>query len=262
MVYLRDFKGGTMIRNTILQTTILVFSASIYSVGPRFEQGSSSWACRTLKTLSLREKIAQLCVVAISFPDTSQEMLASTAMSMKNPLMHRAYIEYLIQTYGVGGIIFLRKSTITKQAQLTNQLQRLSKLPLLVAQDLEWGLAMRLEDGIKFPRNLTLGALRNENLVYALGKEIGRECKLLGVHLNLAPVIDINTNPANPVINDRSFGQNKEKVSRLGVLYMKGLQDAGILACAKHFPGHGDTALDSHVTAPRLHHSKKTAERC
>lgn len=215
------------------------------------------WAQHVLQHMSLREKIGQLCIVAISFSDDTKEALASTNKSMKFPYMQRAYVEQLITNYQVGGVIFLRRSTVPQQVQLTNELQKMSKLPLLVMQDLEWGLAMRLDNTIKFPRNLTLGAVRNEELIYLMAKEIGRQCKAIGVHMNLAPVIDINTNPLNPVISDRSFGQDKEKVARLGLLYMHGLQDAGILACAKHFPGHGDTETDSHVAIAQVRHTKK-----
>jgi len=218
---------------------------------------SNEWAQHTLQHMSLREKIGQLCIVAISFSDDTKEALASTNKSMKFPYMQRAYVEQLITNYQVGGIIFLRRSTVQQQVQLTNELQKMSRLPLLVMQDLEWGLAMRLDNTIKFPRNLTLGAVRNEELIYLMAKEIGRQCKAIGVHMNLAPVIDINNNPLNPVISDRSFGQDKEKVARLGLLYMHGLQDAGILACAKHFPGHGDTETDSHVAIAQVRHTKK-----
>lgn len=218
---------------------------------------SHGWAQHVLQHMSLREKIGQLCIVAISFSDDTKEVLASTNKLMKFPYMQRAYVEQLITNYQVGGVIFLRRSTVPQQVQLTNELQKMSKLPLLVMQDLEWGLAMRLDNTIKFPRNLTLGAVRNEELIYLMAKEIGRQCKAIGVHMNLAPVIDINNNPLNPVISDRSFGQDKEKVARLGLLYMHGLQDAGILACAKHFPGHGDTETDSHVAIAQVRHTKK-----
>ncbi len=128
-------------------------------------------------------------------------------------------------------------------------------MPLLFAQDCEWGLAMRLENSIKYPRNMTLGAIQDNNLIYKLGQEIGRQCSLVGIHVNFAPVVDVNNNPQNPVINDRSFGENKEKVAQKSVAFIKGLQNAGIFACAKHFPGHGDTSTDSHLDLPIINKS-------
>lgn len=141
-----------------------------------------------------------------------------------------------------------------------NRYQSLSKVPLLICQDAEWGLSMRLDETLRFPRNMTLGAIQDEQLIYDMGKEVGRQCKALGIHVNFAPVVDVNNNPANPVINDRSFGEDKERVARLGALFAQGLGDAGVLACAKHFPGHGDTAVDSHHALPIIRHPKSHIE--
>jgi beta-N-acetylhexosaminidase len=128
--------------------------------------------------------------------------------------------------------------------------KQLAKTPLLIGMDLEWGLAMRLDSTIRFPRQMTLGALRSDTLIEAMGMEIAREMKRLGVQVSFSPVVDVNNNPSNPVINDRSFGEDRELVARKGIAYMRGLQEGGVIATAKHFPGHGDTDTDSHLGLP------------
>lgn len=214
-----------------------------------------TWASSVLDTMTLREKIAQMFFVAVSHVAEGNEILASQLVQF--PHMHRAYVEELIKTHQVGGIIFLRKSSLNEQMVITQHYQQLSKHPLLVVEDLEWGLQMRINDTIKFPYNMTLGAIRDESLVYELGKEIGRQCKVIGVQMNLAPVVDVNSNGKNPVIGYRSFGEEKEIVARLGTLMIQGFHDAGILACAKHFPGHGDTDVDSHLVIPVIRHDRE-----
>ena len=126
----------------------------------------------------------------------------------------------------------------------------------MIALDAEWGVSMRLDSALRFPWQMTIGATMDSALVYEMGEEIARQCKLLGVNINFAPVIDINSNPKNPIINNRSFGESVRNVSSLGLAYMQGLQENNILACAKHFPGHGDTDKDSHKTLPIIRHSK------
>src|SRR6185295_7486508 len=135
--------------------------------------------------------------------------------------------------------------------------QSISKFPLLISQDAEWGLSMRLDSMIKFPRELMLGAANDPDLVYAFGKEMARECKRIGVHWSFSPVVDINNNPLNPIIGDRSFGENKFMVANLGLAYMRGLQENGVIACAKHFPGHGNTDKDSHKTLPVVNSTRE-----
>lgn len=196
-----------------------------------------SWAQETLEKLSLKEKISQLVMIQVYSEGKAEN--TEEALTFLNE-------------YPVGGIIFMQ-GTIAKQQEAYEKLQKKSKLPLLTSQDNEWGLNMRLKDGLRFPRNLMLGALKDESLIYQMGKEVASQCAGVGVHVNFAPVIDINNNPDNPVINDRSFGENPEDVSRKGLLFMKGMQDGGILTCAKHFPGHGDTATDSHFSLPVIH---------
>lgn len=167
-----------------------------------------------------------------------------------------AHVTKMIKKYGVGGICFFQGSP-AKQAQLSNQYQKLSKVPLLMSIDGEWGLGMRFKDQtISFPKQLMLGAIQDNNLIYEMGREIGNHCKRIGLHIDFAPVVDVNNNPLNPVINDRSFGEDKYNIIAKSYSYMKGLQDVGIMACAKHFPGHGDTDTDSHLDLPVINHSR------
>ena len=169
-------------------------------------------------------------------------------------------VEDLIRQYKPGGICFFNptaQGTPEKQAVLTNRYQAASpQLPLMVSMDLEWGLGMRLRGTtISFPKQIMLGAIEDNRLLYDMGVEIGRQCRRLGVHVNFAPDADINNNPANPVINERSFGEDRYNVTAKAYQYMSGLQDGGVLACAKHFPGHGDTDVDSHLEMPILKQS-------
>jgi beta-glucosidase-like glycosyl hydrolase len=149
------------------------------------------------------------------------------------------------------------QGTPNAQAMQTNGYQAMSKVPLLIGMDAEWGLGMRLTGVRDFPRQLMLGAVRDSTLVYNMGAAIANQCKRLGVHIDFAPVLDVNNNPNNPVINFRSFGENKERVARWGYQYMRGLQEYGIMACAKHFPGHGDTDVDSHKDLPVISKSRE-----
>lgn len=188
--------------------------------------------------MSLEEKIGQLLMVpAYSDPKRS----------------NRRDIERWIARYHIGGLIFMQGSP-TAQVVLTNSYQQQSRLPLLVAMDAEWGPAMRLDSLPRFPNALTLGALPDDSLVYQVARAIARQCRRLGVHINFAPVADINSNPQNPVIGFRAFGADRHRVTQLSLLFMHGLQDEGVLAVAKHFPGHGDTYLDSHFDLPVLPH--------
>lgn len=197
------------------------------------------WARQVMDTLSLDEKLGQLFMIP-AYSNKSEE--------------HTTQILKLILEEKVGGIIMMQGGPVS-QTHLTNVFQNNSDLPLLISQDSEWGAAMRLDSVIKFPRNMLLGAIRNDELIYRLGKEIALQCKAVGVQINFSPVADINNNSNNPVINDRSFGEDKFNVARKSIQMMKGLQDGGIMACAKHFPGHGDTDTDSHLDLPVIHHS-------
>ncbi len=199
------------------------------------------WADSVFKSLSDDEKIAQLMVIR--------------AHSNLGP-DHIAKVVNDIQKYNIGALCFFQGGPV-RQANLTNYYQSIAKTPIMVTIDGEWGLGMRLDSVTKFPYQLTLGALNSDELVYRMGLAVGEQCKRIGVHVNYAPVVDINNNPNNPVIGYRSFGEDKEKVSRYGVAYMKGMQDAGIMACAKHFPGHGDVDVDSHFDLPVINKSRK-----
>jgi beta-N-acetylhexosaminidase len=199
---------------------------------------STPWVDSVFKSLSLEQRIAQLLMIEVS--------------SNQNRTYYNR-IERIIKTHNIGGIIFF-KGNPSSQLNLTNSWQKTAQTPLFVAMDAEWGLSMRLDSTISFPRQITLGAISNERLVYELGLEMGRQCRRMGVHINFSPVIDVNSNPSNPVINSRSFGECRYNVSRKGMALMLGMQDAGIIATAKHFPGHGDTDVDSHHALPMINH--------
>lgn len=203
---------------------------------------SEYWADSILNNLTLEQKIGQLY------------MIAAYSGGEK---MNQQLIEKLIQENQIGGLIFMQGSPTT-QAQFTNLYQSKSKIPLMISMDAEWGLGMRLKGINDMPRQIMLGAMQDSTIVYRMAAAIANQCRRLGVHVDFAPVIDINNNPSNPVINFRSFGENKYKVANFGIQYMKGLQDNGIIACAKHFPGHGDTETDSHKDLPEI---KKTLKQ-
>ncbi|WP_121352514.1 glycoside hydrolase family 3 N-terminal domain-containing protein [Flavisolibacter nicotianae] len=199
------------------------------------------WVDSVSSSLSKEEKIAQLMVIR--------------AHSNLGP-DHVQQVTDLIKNYNVGALCFFQGGPV-RQANLTNFYQSISKTPLMVTIDGEWGLGMRLDSVLKYPFQSTLGALQNDKLVYEMGVDIGEQMKRMGVQVNYAPVVDINNNPANPVIGYRSFGEDKYKVAQLGVAYMRGMQSAGIMACAKHFPGHGDVAVDSHLDLPVINKSRE-----
>jgi len=202
----------------------------------------NSWPEQTLATLSLEEKIAQLLMIpAWSDPN-------------HNSYDHEKVKKYISQN-GIGGIIFMQGSP-GRQVKLTNEYQQLAKIPLLIAMDAEWGLGMRLDSTIAYPRQLTIGACTDDSLTYYFGRELARQLKRIGVHVSFSPVVDINNNCKNPVISNRSFGEPKDWVASQSLMYMNGLQDHGVLACAKHFPGHGDTEVDSHKDLPVIPHNR------
>ena len=206
---------------------------------------ASSWTENTLSQMSLQEKIGQLFVVAAvsSFPAPNSPYC-----------MEKEYIEHMIKDYHIGGLLFLFRSTPLAQVELFNHYNTLSKIPLWTLQDCEWGLNMRLDDTIRFPKQMTLGAIQDDTLLVALGNEIGRQCKIVGIDMNLGPVADINTNSANPVIGNRSFGSVPSSVAKKVCALMKGMQKSGVARCGKHFPGHGDTVIDSHLGIPIIDH--------
>ncbi len=204
-------------------------------------QENQNWADSVYKAMTLEEKIGQLFIIR-AHTDKSRN--------------YERKVGELIKKYQVGGVCFFQGGPV-RQAKLTNTYQSLANVPLFVAQDAEWGLGMRLDSTISFPRNMTLGAMDNKGLVYEIATEIAQHCKHIGVNMNFAPVADINNNPDNPVINSRSFGQNRIDVADNASMFMYGLQDNGVIATAKHFPGHGDTDTDSHKALPVINKSRQ-----
>ena len=213
---------------------LLLIKSNLISQPVFYSDASRHWADSVLGTMNYYEKIGQLFI--------------ADAFSNRDSL-HAAHTRELVEKYHIGGIMFLQGGPV-RQIMLTNEYQQCAKIPLIISLDAEWGLSMRLDSTIRFPRQMTLGAAGDDSMVYKLGREIGRQCKRIGVQLNFAPDVDINNNPLNPVINSRSFGEDKKQVARMGLMYMKGMQDEGILACAKHFPGHGNADADSHFSLP------------
>lgn len=198
------------------------------------------WVDSVFKTLSSDEKIAQLFVVRTSAPPKSGSPIAT---------FYDKQVEEAIKKYKVGALCLFQGGPL-QHAQRINYFQSISKLPLLVTIDGEWGLGMRMDSVKSLPRPMMLGAVQDPTIAYQYGKVIAEQCKRIGIQVNYGPVVDINNNPNNPVINDRSFGEDRNKVTNFSIEYMRGMQDNGILACAKHFPGHGDVSVDSHYDLP------------
>tara|TARA_R110002012_G_scaffold81945_2_gene207351 strand:+ start:25992 stop:28907 length:2916 start_codon:yes stop_codon:yes gene_type:complete len=194
------------------------------------------WVDSIYGNMTLDEKIGQLFMVQ--------------AFSNKD-LMHENIISQMVTNNHIGGVIFSKGDPVS-QARFNNDLQSVAKVPLLIGMDAEWGLSMRLDSTYAFPWNMTLGAIKDNLLVAKAGYHIGEHCKRLGVHFNFAPDIDINTNPKNPIIGNRSFGEDRENVTEKASAFMQGMHDAGVLSSAKHFPGHGDTDTDSHKALPTI----------
>ncbi|WP_338410113.1 glycoside hydrolase family 3 N-terminal domain-containing protein [uncultured Flavobacterium sp.] len=199
------------------------------------------WVDSIYKQLTFEEKVGQLFMVA--------------AYSNKNENYHTE-IDSLILKYKIGGLIFFQGGPV-RQAILTNRFQSESNIPLFIGIDAEWGMSMRLDSTYKYPWNMTLGAIKNNSLIEKMGEQMAEQSKRMGIHFTFSPVVDINTNPNNPIIGNRSFGEAKENVANKSLAYMKGLQSKGIFATAKHFPGHGDTSSDSHHTLPRVNFTSK-----
>ncbi len=200
-----------------------------------------NWVDSVFQSLTFEERLGQLFMVA--------------AYSNKDK-KHVDEISALVRNENLGGLIFFQGGP-ERQARLTNYYQAQAKTPLFIAMDAEWGISMRLDSVPDFPKAMTLGAIQNTDLIYEMGAEMARQFKELGMHINFAPVVDVNSNPSNPVIGYRAFGENKELVTQRAVSYMKGLQKNGIIANAKHFPGHGDTESDSHYSLPVIKHAEQ-----
>lgn len=199
------------------------------------------WVDSIYSGLTFEERVGQLFMVA--------------AYSNKDA-DHVKGIEKLITDYKVGGLIFFQGGPV-RQARLTNNYQAKSKIPLFIGIDAEWGLSMRLDSTYRYPWNMTLGAVQDMSLIETMGQQMAIQAKRMGIHFNFAPVLDINTNPDNPIIGNRSFGEDREKVTERAIALMRGIQSQGVYATGKHFPGHGDTAVDSHHTLPHLPFSRE-----
>lgn len=228
-------------RVTGLLVCISLWIGAYASSARILEQADDSVACRRwvdgqLARMTLKQKIGQLFIHTVA-PITIQK--------------NKDNIERAVKEYGVGGLLF-SKGELKKQVQLTNQAQQWADIPLMITFDGEWGLGMRLEDTPEFPRNRVLGCVQNDTLIYQYGREVARQLREIGVHVNFAPVADVDNNPNNPVINVRSFGSDPKVVADKVVAYSRGLEDGGVMAVCKHFPGHGDTDTDSHHVLPVL----------
>ena len=204
----------------------------------------TQWVDSVFNTLNEEQRIGQLMIIR------AHSNLGSD---------HIQQVTDQISRYNVGGLCFFQGGPI-RQANLTNQYQALAKTPLLISIDGEWGLGMRLDSVINFPRQLMIGAIPDAKLAFTLGNAIGEQCKRMGIQLNFAPDVDVNNNPNNPVINDRSFGEDKYRVALFGTQFMKGMQDVGVMASAKHFPGHGDVAVDSHFDLPIINKTREALD--
>ena len=204
-------------------------------------EAQKKWVDSIYSNMSIEEKVGQLFMIR-AFSDAKKS--------------NKKEVAQLINNYHIGGLIFSSGGPVA-QAKQNNLYQAISKTPLLIGMDAEWGLSMRLDSTYAFPWNMTLGAISDNSLVEQTGYHIGEHCKRIGVHFNFAPVVDINTNPKNPIIGNRSFGEDRDNVTEKGLAFMKGMQAAGVMANAKHFPGHGDTDGDSHKTLPTINFNKK-----
>ena len=217
----------------------LVMACSSQSIRKSASVDRTAWVDSILVGMSMDQKVGQLFVVQ------AQGLLYNEADSEYLTLVE------LVERFEIGGFMFWRGNP-TAQALLTNDLQKRSRIPLLIAQDMEWGAGMRLSETTTFPRAMALGAARRPELVRAMGRAVAREARAIGVHMNYAPVADVNNNPDNPVINVRSFGEHPDLVGDMTAAYILGMKEGGLLSAVKHFPGHGDTDVDSHSGLPIL----------
>lgn len=214
----------------------------LISINPKVQR---KWVDSIYQSMSLDERIGQLFTPMVS---------------SKKDDKHFEDIKELINRYHIGGIIFSLGGP-EKQSRWLNEFQSLSKVPLLISMDAEWGVAMRLDSVIAFPWNMTLGAIKENRIVQKIGQRMAQQERILGVHMTYSPVLDLNTNPQNPIIGSRSFGEDPKRVAEKGLALMKGHQQEGILTTGKHFPGHGDTSKDSHKTLPTVNFDLSRLEK-
>lgn len=234
-----------------LATTASVYAQTSANDQPAFAAPKKSyietldepnrWVDSVFNTLSKRQRAAQMFFV---------RALTNSTKAYEDSIAN------VIKKEKIGGLVFFQGGP-GRQAILTNKYQAASKVPLLITADGEWGLGMRLDSTISYPYQMALGAVQDNNLIYKMGLEVAKDFKRIGMHMNLAPDVDVNNNPNNPVINYRSFGENKYNVATKAGAYMRGMQDGGLLVSIKHFPGHGDTDVDSHYDLPLLTFTKE-----
>lgn len=207
-----------------------------------FEQADKSsmnrWVDSVYTQMTLDEKVGQLFMPIVESSNSWRKRIAG-----------------YIQQQKVGGLLF-SKGTLAQQAVATNYAQELADIPLLISLDGEWGLSMRLTDAPPFPRNFIVGAIQDQEIIRQYGREVARQCREMGIHVNFAPTIDVNSNPNNPIIGNRSYGDSPVLVATHGIVFSQGMEENGVMAVAKHFPGHGDTSEDSHLTLPTIPHDK------
>lgn len=234
-----------MKRTLLIVSSIILFLNFSYErpkdKTPDFLQLETKWVDSVFNALTPDQRITQMFMIA--------------AYSNKD-MKHVRETREMIEKYNVGGLIMMQGGPM-KHAKLVTYYQSRAKTPLLLSIDGEWGLAMRLDSTPRYPKQMALGAIQNDSLIYYMGKQIAKDCKRVGIHVNFAPVVDVNNNPANPVIGIRSFGEDKNKVAQKACMYMKGMQDERVMANAKHFPGHGDTDVDSHKGLPLINHPRE-----
>lgn len=263
-------------KRLLLLSLIFILTVGFYNHGPKPRSKKKSAKKTHSKKHAVKKAVAKVSITKkdtirkVSFQPVPQERWVDSVFNSLTPdqqlgqlfmvaaysnkdMKHVKEIHELIDKYNIGGLIWMQGGPV-KQGKLANYYQHISKTPLLYSIDGEWGLAMRLDSVPRYPKQMTLGAIQNDSLIYYMGKQIAKECKRIGLHVNFAPVADVNNNPSNPVIGMRSFGENKYKVAQKAYMYMAGMQDERIMANGKHFPGHGDTDVDSHKGLPVINH--------
>lgn len=240
------YSGMKRVIAYVFLTIILPIASKAQHVSPLYKDSiQMKWVNEKYNSMSLEEKVGQLFIVAAY---TNRDVV------------HENDIQKLIEEEHIGGLIFMQDQA-AHQIELTNKFQSISKIPLLIGMDAECGLAMRLKGVERFPWNMTLGALRNNKLVYQVGKQIGIQANRMGVQFNFSPSVDVNVNPNNPIIGNRSFGSNPDRVAEKGIAYMDGMRAQNVLSSAKHFPGHGNTDQDSHKVLPLIPDNKADLEK-
>lgn len=230
-------------RKTLLLFLLISSLKTFTQQQPQPVTAASKWTDSVFNSLNEDQRIAQLMTLRLSSIDG------------RRVVFYDSMVKDAILKYNIGGITLFQGGPL-KQASLINELQAAAKTPLLVSIDAENGLGMRMDSVLSLPRQMMLGAIDDPSLIYEYGRLVGEQCKRIGIQVNYAPVVDINNNSENPVINDRSFGEEKYKVALFGMQYMRGMQDVGVMACAKHFPGHGDVSVDSHYDLPVINKSR------